>query len=126
MARPPKKIDPEIVSRLAQIHCTMEEIALVVGCSVDTLERRFADIIKIGKAKARSSLRRYQWEAVQKGNTAMLIWMGKQLLDQKDRAESTVDVTARGEFKIGHEDDSLDDQTDSTKANATAKKNPGI
>ena len=84
MARPKIEIDEELVQKLAAIHCTMEEIASVCNCSVDTLERRFADIIKIAKDKGRSSLRRYQWEGAQKGNPAMLIWLGKQLLGQKD------------------------------------------
>ena len=86
MARPKKQIDETTVRRLAEIHCTVEEIASVVGCSKDTLERRFADIIDEGKAEGKSSLRRMQWEAAQKGNTAILIWLGKQLLGQKDTA----------------------------------------
>ncbi len=84
MGRPPLEIDESVVEKLASIHCTMEEIASVVGCSVDTLERRFAEVIKVAKDKGKSSLRRYQWEGAQKGNPAMLIWLGKQLLGQKD------------------------------------------
>lgn len=84
MARPKLEIDADIVEKLASIHCTMEEIASVCSCSVDTLERRFAEIIKVGKDKGKTSLRRHQWEAAQKGNPALLIWLGKQLLGQKD------------------------------------------
>lgn len=84
MGRPQIEIDEKLVEKLASIHCTMEEIASIVGCSVDTLERRFAELIKTAKDKGRSSLRRHQWEAAQKGNTTMLIWLGKQLLGQKD------------------------------------------
>lgn len=88
MARPPLDINPEQVKKLATINCTMEEIALVVGCSVDTLERRFADVIKEGRAHGRSSLRRYMWEAVQKGNITMMIFMSKNLLGYADRTVS--------------------------------------
>ena len=94
MARPKKQIDPDVVSKLASIHCTMEEIAHVVGCSVDTLERRFADIIKQAKSKGKTSLRRYQWLAAEKGNTAMLIWLGKQLLGQTDKVEQRTETVA--------------------------------
>lgn len=52
MGRPKKNIDPEVVEKLASIMCTMNEIATFVDCSVDTLERRFADIIKRGQEKA--------------------------------------------------------------------------
>lgn len=86
VARPKKQIDEATVRKLAEIHCTVEEIASVVGCSKDTLERRFSELIEEGKAEGKSSLRRMQWGAAEKGNTAMLIWLGKQLLGQKDTA----------------------------------------
>jgi AraC-like DNA-binding protein len=82
--RPILDIDPEMVRELASIHCTMAEMAAVVGCSVDTLERRFADVIAKGKEEGRMSLRRLQWKSAQNGNIAMQIWLGKQLLGQKD------------------------------------------
>lgn len=85
MARPLKEIDESLVEKLASIHCTMEEIASVCDCSVDTLERRFAELIKKAKDKGKSSLRRHQWESAQKGNVTMLIWLGKQLLGQTDK-----------------------------------------
>lgn len=85
MGRPPLDIDAEQVGKLAAINCTMIEIASVVGCSVDTLERRFADVIKEGRAKGRSSLRRYMWDAVQKGNITMMIWLSKNMLGYGDR-----------------------------------------
>lgn len=84
MGRPKLNLDEELIMRLASIHCTMEEIASICKCSVDTLENRFSEPIKEAKNKGKSSLRRYQWEAVQKGNITMMIWMGKQLLGQKD------------------------------------------
>lgn len=87
MARPRKKINPEQVEKLAAIHCTNEEIAAVLDCSADTLERRFAGAIKKGKAKGRASLRRVQWEAAQKGNATMMVWLGKQTLGQTDKIE---------------------------------------
>lgn len=89
MARPRKPIDGGEVERLASIFCTENEIALVVGCSVDTLHRRFAECIEKGWATAKSSLRRRQWEQAEKGNATMLIWLGKQMLAQSDRQEVT-------------------------------------
>lgn len=84
MARPRKKIDPEQVRALAGIGCTHEEIAAVLKCSADTLTRRFADDLKEGKEHAKASLRRMQWEAAKKGNVTMMIWLGKQMLGQRD------------------------------------------
>lgn len=87
MGKPPANkidLDFELIEKLAAIHCTMEEIASACNCSVDTLERRAADIIKKGKEAGKRSLRRMQYEGAQKGNVALLIWLGKQLLGQKD------------------------------------------
>lgn len=87
MARPKKTIDENLVRKLATILCTMEEIAAICECSVDTLERRFADVIKKAKEVGKSSLRRLQWESAQKGNITMQIWLGKQHLEQRDRTD---------------------------------------
>jgi hypothetical protein len=92
MARPKKNIDESVVYKLAKIHCTMEEIGSVVGCSVDTLERRFADIIKKGREYGKSSLRRMQYHKAVMGNNTMLIWLGKQLLGQADKRDIQHDI----------------------------------
>lgn len=86
MARPKKEIDEATVFKLAQIGCTLEEMGDWFGCSQDTLERRFADVIKEGKAQLKQSLRRAQVKKAMEGNPTMLIWLGKVLLQQKDTA----------------------------------------
>jgi hypothetical protein len=58
MARPRKKINPEALENLASLGFTMEEIAVLSDCSVDTLERRFADAIKKGRLKDKMSFMR--------------------------------------------------------------------
>jgi hypothetical protein len=84
MGRPKLAIDESLVFELAKIHCTVEEIATICKCTRETLYARFSDIIKKGKAEGKSSLRRLQWESAQKGSAAMQIWLGKQLLKQRD------------------------------------------
>lgn len=95
MARPRKNIDGELVKKLASIHCTMEEIAFAVGCSVDLLERRFADTVKEGKAHGKTSLRRYMWHAAtDKGNITMMIWLSKNILGYTDKVEQVTENNA--------------------------------
>jgi AraC-like DNA-binding protein len=89
VGRPKIEINEDQLEKLSSILCTMEEMASFFGCSVDTLERNFADTIKKGKDKGRMSLRRLQFEKAQSGNTTMLIWLGKQLLGQKDKIETS-------------------------------------
>jgi hypothetical protein len=85
--RPKKIIDPELVRKLASIFCTMNQIGIIVGCSVDTLENRFSDVIKMGRETGRTSLLRKQFEVAMAGNVGMLIWLGKQHLGQTDKVE---------------------------------------
>jgi predicted DNA-binding protein (UPF0251 family) len=51
MARPKKKLNAEEIEALGAIGCTNEEVALVLGVSKDTIERRFAAAIKKGRIK---------------------------------------------------------------------------
>lgn len=83
--RPRKELDIEQIRELASIQCTNSEIASVMRCSVDTLHDNFSEIIKIGREVGKMSLRRAQWnKAVKDGNPALLIWLGKYYLGQKD------------------------------------------
>jgi hypothetical protein len=84
MGRPLLEIDEEQVFKLAGIGCTQEEISLIVGCSVDTLDRRFADTIKKGFSEMKMSLRRTQLRLAEEGNAALAIWLGKHYLHQRE------------------------------------------
>ena len=82
-----------LVRKLASIQCTDEEIAAGLGCSQDTLARgrkREPDLdaaILEGRANGRMSLRRAQYRKAMEGNPAMLIWLGKQVLGQRERVD---------------------------------------
>lgn len=92
MARPKKEIDYAVVEKLAMIHCTQEEIAAVIGCSVDTLQRseEFCGIYKKGIDNGKASLRRMQWKSAEAGDKTMLVWLGKQYLNQRDNKEISI------------------------------------
>lgn len=87
MARPKLEIDPKLVERLASIQCTNEEIAAACGCSADTIELRFTGELEKGRARGKRSLRRLQYKRAKAGSDTMLIWLGKNVLGQKDRSE---------------------------------------
>lgn len=107
MARPPKPIDSKQVMELAKISCTMNEMAAVLGCSVDTLERRFADIIKEGREHGRMSLKRKQYEVAMGGNVTMLIWLGKQLLDQSEKVVQRTELS--GQVKVERDQKAIEE-----------------
>jgi AraC-like DNA-binding protein len=85
MARPRKKIDVETLKKLAAIQCSYAEMAAILGVNESTLTRRFAQVIKEGREHGKSSLKRKQYEVAMGGNTTMLIWLGKQHLEQRDK-----------------------------------------
>jgi len=97
--RPEIPVDLGKLEALVKIQCTAEECASVIGCSVDTIDRRlkdegfegFADYRKKHEAEGRASLRRMQWKKAQDGDRVMLIWLGKQYLGQRDRHEVSGD-----------------------------------
>ena len=91
MARPKLNIDPKKVEDLAAIFCSNETIAKLLGCSADTIERRFAGALEKGREKGKMNLRNKQFEKAMEGNVVMLIWLGKQYLDQKERTEVSSD-----------------------------------
>ncbi len=90
--RPRIEIDLTQVERLATIQCTDEEIACVLGVSYNTITRRkaddpaFVEALEAGRGKGRATLRRLQWQRAQGGSDTMLIWLGKNVMGQTDKA----------------------------------------
>lgn len=89
VGRPRLDIDEDQVYKLAKVGCTNTEIASIVECSEDTIERNFAGIVKKGREEMKASLRRMQIMGAQEGNATMLVWLGKQYLGQSDKQEVT-------------------------------------
>lgn len=87
VGRPRKEIDIEVLKGLARIQCTMSEMAAVLGIHVDTLRDNYSNVIEQERENGKASLRRIQFGLAQKGNVAMAIWLGKQLLGQRERAD---------------------------------------
>lgn len=80
------------IEKLASFMCTDEEMASLLGTSVDVLtnnknKEAFSECKKRGIESGKASLRRKQYEVAMKGNTTMLIWLGKQYLGQAEKIE---------------------------------------
>jgi hypothetical protein len=77
------------VKKLASFGLSGEEIAVCVECSRDYIYKQFSTVLKAGHELRNSSLRRKQFEVAMEGHPTMLIWLGKQYLDQRDKNEVT-------------------------------------
>ena len=95
----------ETIKSLASIQCTDEEIASVLGCSVDLLTNRnnkaaFTEAKEAGQLSGKASLRRMQFQTAESGNATMQIWLGKQYLGQKDKQDVAVETDQDFIFNI--------------------------
>jgi hypothetical protein len=94
--RPEFVLDEDEFKKLMRLHATLSETAGWFDVSEDTIEAAckrqfnlsFSECFKKWSAGGKISLRRAQWiAATEKHNTALLIWLGKQYLGQKDMIE---------------------------------------
>jgi hypothetical protein len=82
----------EALEALAVLNPTANEIAAVFRVSRNTVMRYlrkkdYAEALERGKENRITSLKRAQWRsAIEKGNIAMQIWLGKNELGQRDQA----------------------------------------
>lgn len=81
-----------IITNMASIMCTDEEIAACLGVTVETLQNAdnnaaFLECKEKGNGNGKKSLRRIQFDIARKGNATMAIWLGKQWLGQRDSVE---------------------------------------
>ena len=115
--RPRNEINVIEVEKLCALGCTQNEIANWLHVSESTIDKRIADTVTTyaiedaktrnvvhltfrelmnrGYARVKISIRRQQLKLVEEGNPTMCIWMGKQLLGQKDKIVQEV-ATKKG------------------------------
>lgn len=108
---PRKLIDWEVFDKLCGFQCTIQEIASWFDMSVDSVERRilenfgmkFAEVAEEKRGKGRVSLRRAQFQAALAGNTALLIWLGKQYLGQTEKIQQQIQSNATTQVELNKE-----------------------
>lgn len=88
-----KVVPPDEVEALARLHCTYKEMAEFFGINVETLKYNFSDIIAKGKSETKQALRKAQIKLALSGNATMLIWLGKNILEQSENPQATSDST---------------------------------
>jgi CRISPR/Cas system CMR subunit Cmr6 (Cas7 group RAMP superfamily) len=102
MGRPKLQLDDKTFDTAIQLPLIKADIAKLMMCSEDTLDRyvkqRFGETFAVLQDKNRQHFRKNiiakQYELAMKGNTTLLIWLGKQYCDQKDKTEFSGDASA--------------------------------
>ena len=98
MSRKKIEIDPKMIRGLAQIGATWDESAGILGIARTTLavrmrEKKYRDAYEQGVAEGDVSIRRAQYDSAMRGKTGMLVWLGKNRLNQTDRVETKNETT---------------------------------
>lgn len=96
MPRPKTKIDWSRVDDMLEKQCEGTEIAGALGIHPDTFYERVKEKHKVGfseykqqkRESGKSLLRKKQFEVALEGNTTMLVWLGKQYLQQTDKVQT--------------------------------------
>jgi hypothetical protein len=88
MARPKADIDAAEVERMANAGAPNTMIADALGVDEATIRSRFPEIVKKARAQRRLKLLEMQWKCAESGNVAMLIFLGKNELSQRDKPEA--------------------------------------
>jgi hypothetical protein len=90
-----REIDIRQFEMLARIGCTWSELEEFYGVHASTLRKYLTENYRKGRADLKICLRRAQLnEAIKRGNPALLIFLGKNILGQSDAGEITQEEQA--------------------------------
>jgi hypothetical protein len=123
MGRPKIEINQTVFDTVIQLPLTKADIAGCCAVSEDTIERyvksrfetTFAVLHEQKKHTFRKNILGKQYEMAMKGDRTLLIWLGKQYLNQADKVETKQDVSLKAE-------DSFQSAWGSIEATTTIKK----
>jgi hypothetical protein len=95
MGRPQKQspLPPEKIELMASWGMTNREIAAAINMNESTFQTKYKHELRRGRSNMKERLRRIQLKVAAKGNPAMLIWLGKQYLQQADKQEQEMNQT---------------------------------
>ena len=101
--------DPDKIQMLASFGCSITEIAKYFRIDESTVRKNYKDELETGRESLKVKIRTLQLKFAERGNTALLIWLGKQYLGQTDRKE--IDLIGNLESVLkecGFEDSPID------------------
>tara|TARA_R100000234_G_scaffold22889_1_gene12903 strand:- start:6304 stop:6702 length:399 start_codon:yes stop_codon:yes gene_type:complete len=82
------KLDKNKVRMLASFGCTLVEIAKYFKVGESVIRKKYKKEYEAGVEEMKFSLRKAQWKyALENGNTALLIFLGKNYLQQTDKSQ---------------------------------------
>ena len=101
--RPRKEINWDILNTALQYGGSLVDLSELLDMSEDTIQRRIKEEYDMGfseyrnkkMGRVRMKLRQKQYEEAMRGNTTLLIWLGKQWLGQTDKQENKIETEVK-------------------------------
>lgn len=106
MSRPHIPIDWKKVDEFLMAHCFGTEIAAYFGMHEDTFYRRveeqygmgFTEYCQLKRGSGKLMLRARQYAKAMTGDNTMLVWLGKNLLDQREPETKAIAIPNDGKI----------------------------
>lgn len=102
--RPQKVIDLELLAEYAKKQVSKEVAAAALGIDRHTLTNTHGDLWDHHKALGQVALSGKQYDMAMDGNVTMLVWLGKQHLDQTDVRRSELTGADGGPIEVSDTD----------------------
>ena len=85
------QVDVQQLIKLAEIGCSTNEMGKFFGCDGSVIRRHYGTLLDQVKTRTKARLRQAQLDSALNGDKVMLIWLGKQMLNQSDNGERNAD-----------------------------------
>lgn len=99
--RPKKEINWKKVDEYLRAQCDGVGIASLLGMNPETLYKACKEYNKMGfseysalkRSEGKELLRFKQFQTALDGDKTMMVWLGKQYLDQKERSDANINIS---------------------------------
>jgi AraC-like DNA-binding protein len=110
IGRPKKELDWKVLDSILQFGATLIDCAEMCEMSDDSIQRRikdeygctFTEYRNRKMSRMRVKLLQKQYESAMAGNTALLIWLGKQHLGQSDKTQHDISDDSKEVLKLAY------------------------
>ena len=96
--RPPLVLDEDKIGQLAFDGCKDACIAAVMGCSPKTITDNYSKILIKKRGERHAALHKRQTMQALRGDNTMLVWLGKNELEQTDK--QAVDYSGKVDHNV--------------------------